>query len=201
MRIPTLAIASFLASACFQPSDGTTPVRCDAQNTCPDGQVCQAGLCTADIDLGQAVADMAAVASVGCANAAKSQKLTDRVFACAGGFGVGEARKLCAGGWAICQDMLDLSQSACEALRPFFIADVPAYRPSVQVFCGATTLYQRMFGGCGSVPPFNGLVLDTSCTKFRIFAVDKSEGYDFSSGHSLDKAISTDSAKGVLCCR
>ena len=202
MHTRTLAIAVCLLAACFQPSDGTTPIRCDAQNSCPEGQSCQAGLCAAVMDLGDTTADMAAVASVGCANPANGQKLTDRVWACPGAFGLGQARSLCSSGWAICTDLADLTPAVCESLSPFFIADVPAYRPgTMPPLCATTTIYQRLFAGCGSMPPFKGLKFDTTCTKFRFFALDMSDGYNFSAGHSLDKAISTDPAQGVMCCR
>ena len=202
MHTRTLAIAVCLLAACFRPSDGTTPIRCDSQNPCPDGQSCQAGLCAAAMDLGAAGSDMAATASVGCANAASGQKLTDRVWACPGAFGMGEARNLCAVGWAVCKDLLDLAPAACEAGPNFFIADVPAYRPGTNpIVCATTTIYQRFLGGCGAVPPFSGVTFDSTCTKFRNFAVDQYGGYDFRQGHSIDKAISTSPQNGVLCCQ
>lgn len=202
MHTRKLAIAVCLLAACFRPADGTVPIRCDGENGCPASQICLSGICVDAGDASSAGADMTAIASIGCANPAKGQKLTGRVWACPGSFGLGQARSLCANGWTICTDLLDLQPAACEALSPFFIADVPAYQPNLNPpICATTTIYWRLFAGCGSIPPFKGLKFDTQCTKFRIFALDKSDGYDFSQGHSLDKAISTDPALGVLCCR
>ena len=92
MTYRPLASVCFLLAACFQ-SPGSIPIRCDLDNPCPEGQMCsQAGLCVALLPMDLATQPDQALASVGCANSATGQKLSDRVWGCAGAFAVGGAR-------------------------------------------------------------------------------------------------------------
>ena len=195
-----LASVVFFLAACFQ-SPGSIPIRCDLDNPCPEGQMCsQAGLCVALLPMDLATQPDQALASVGCANSATGQKLSDRVWACAGAFAVGGARALCSQGWAVCKDPGDLDPNYCaDSVPSFFIADVPAYRPMTTLLCGTTTIYQRWFAGCGTINTASRL--DNTCTAFLKFAIDAGSGFNFSAGHSIDKAANTNPLVGVLCCK
>lgn len=200
MHCRTLAIVFSLGIGCFTPSDGSIPIRCDEANPCPSDRACVGGLCAAPLDLAVA-ADLATVASVGCASSTNAQKLSDRMWACPGAFNMGGARSLCAQGWSVCKDIADVNPMFCEkSVHPFFIADVPAYRPGTNpLICAQTTIYQRMFGGCGDV---SSVAFSSTCTAFPTFAVDQFGGYDFRQGaHTIDAAVNTSPASGVLCCR
>ena len=199
----SLASALCFLAACFQ-SPGSIPIRCDLDNPCPDGQQCSAaGLCAASSPADLATQPDQALASVGCANSSTGQKLSDRVWGCAGAFAVGGARALCSQGWAVCKDFGDLTATQCENTVSFYIADAPAYRVGTNpLICGATTIYQKWFGGCGAIPPFMGTIFDATCSPFRHWVVDPgSNGYSFAAGHSIDKAANTNPLTGVLCCR
>ena len=195
-----LASVLFLLAACFQ-SPGSIPIRCDTDNPCPVGQMCsEAGLCVALLPMDLATPPDQALASVGCANSATGQKLSDRVWGCAGAFAVGGARALCSPGWAVCKDPGDLDPIYCaDSVPSFFIGDLAAYRPLTTLLCGTTSTLQRLFGGCGISP--NASRFDNICTRFLKFAVDKGGGYDFSAGHSIEQAANTNPLVGVLCCK
>lgn len=200
MTYRSLASVCVLLAACFQ-SPGSIPIRCDLDNPCPEGQICgQAGLCVASLPMDLATQPDQALASVGCANSATGQKLSDRVWGCAGAFAVGGARALCSQGWAVCMNPGDLEPNACaDSVPSFFIGDAPAYRPMTTSFCGTTTIYTRWFGGCG-----NSLIasrLETACNSFLKFVPDKGGGFDFSAGHSIDKTANSNPLVGVLCCK
>jgi len=196
----SLAGACLLFVACFRVDSASIPVRCDADNPCPDGLRCgEAGICISASPQDMATPADQALASVGCVTG--GQKLSDRVWACPGTFGMGAARSLCTQGWSVCNDTADLDPTYCASISSFFIGDLPAYRPGTNpLVCGTTTVGQRLFGGCGS-PPFPCVTLTSTCTNFRNFALDQNGGFNFNAGHSLDKAINTNPAAGVLCCR
>ena len=161
----------------------------------------QAGLCVALLPMDLATQPDQALASVGCANSATGQKLSDRVWACAGAFAVGGARALCSQGWAVCKDPGDLNPNYCaDSVPSFFIADFPAYRPMFTLLCGvATGVYIRWMAGCGNAVWSDRF--ENTCTAFLKFVPDKSGGYDFSAGHSIDKSANTNPLAGVLCCK
>lgn len=199
MHSRTLALVALLA-ACFQPADGKVPIRCDADNPCPDGQVCTAGLCAVEAPPDLAITDMATIASVGCA-ASNGVKIGDQMWGCPGAFSIGQARSLCAKGWAVCTSLTSVDKTSCYARTAVFVADVPAYYPIPlgPIMCSTTTTPDRQFAACGT----NGTAEypSSSCSGFARFAVHGIAGFDFSNGHSLDKAIGNTASNGVLCCR
>ena len=198
-RLPLLSV-SLLLLACFSsPPTGSIPVRCSDNDPCPEGWVCRESLC---VQPGPAAQDMTAppdlsIPAVGCASGGGS-KLSDRVYACPGAFGIGEARALCSTGWQFCTDGSSVPLTDCQALSTFFVADVPAHLTPVYM-CGPTTIYQRALMGCGTC----GLCVDSGtyqCSGFRFFVRNK-QGYDMDGGSSLDKTINNDSRNGILCCK
>lgn len=197
MHSRTLALVAILFAACFQSADGRVPIRCDADNPCPDGQVCRIGLCAFEEAPDLAISDMATVASVGCA-ASNGVKIGNLIWGCPGVFGLGQARSLCAKGWTVCKSLSAADRTACEAQISLFIADIPAHRPSTALVCSPTTIYQRLFAACASTM---SLGMTEACGGFYRFAIDQTAGFDFSNGHSLDKAIGNTPTNGVLCCQ
>lgn len=197
MHTRTLAIVAFLQTACFQPSDGSVPIRCDSENTCPAGQVCLAGICGGQATPDLAVADLSPIASVGCAGT-NGVKIADKMWGCPGAFGMGQARSLCARGWTACTSLSDTDRPSCHSQIPLFVADIPAFRPGTSpVVCAPTATDQRLLAACASTLHVE---YASGCNGFYRFAIDKYAGFDFSNGHSLDKAISNNPANGVLCC-
>lgn len=201
MNRRSLASACLLFVACFRVDSASIPVRCDADNPCPDGLRCgEVGICISAAPQDMATPADQALASVGCVTG--GQKLSDRVWACPGTFGIGAARSLCTQGWSVCKDTADLDPNYCASIASFFIGDLPAYKLADKPLdCASTTIYQRLFGGCGQCNSFPCATIPSSCTKFQNLAVDQSGGFDFGMGHSLDKAINKNPAAGVLCCR
>lgn len=199
---PPLCIALALFSACFSsPPTGSIPVRCGEGDPCPDGWVCRDSLCALS---GIASQDMSAPAdlsipAVGCASGGGS-KLSERVYACPGAFGLGEARPLCSIGWQVCKDASLVPLSDCQLLAGFYVADVPAHlNPAFT--CGATTIFDRALMGCGSC---TGICYDSGvyqCGGFRVFIRNKQGSFNMDAGHSIDKTINNDSRYGILCCK
>lgn len=199
----TLAIAASLLAGCFQPADTRVPIRCDADNPCPAQQTCIAGLCSfAQLQDLSASSDMTgpdmAISSVGCASGGGT-KIGTQMWACPGAFSMGQARSLCATGWSVCTRLASADMPACDSQSGVFIADVPAYQVNINpITCSTTTIYTRFFGACAST---NIVQYPNECGGFFRFATDRNAGFDFSNGHSIDKAIGNTASNGVVCCR
>jgi hypothetical protein len=197
---PPLLIALALLSACFSsPPTGSIPVRCGEGDPCPDGWVCRESLCVLP---GAAPQDMSApgdlsISAVGCASGG-GFKLSDRVYACPGAFGVGEARGLCSAGWQFCKDGLTVPLAECRMLNGFFLADVPAHLNPAFV-CASTTIFDPALMGCGTAN-FYADTPGPTCAGFRQYA--KTIG---PIGHyipqSLQNTQNIDGRHGVLCCK
>lgn len=200
---PSLYIALALFSACFSSQPiGSIPIRCGEGDPCPEGWVCRDSLCAQS---GTAPQDMSAPAdlsipAVGCASGGGS-KLSDRVYACPGSFGVGEARGLCSIGWQFCKDASPVPLDDCRLLSGFYVADVPAHL-NPNFICASTTIFDRALMGCGNCS--GGFCYDagfTPCGGFRLYVRNKQGSFNMDNGHSLDKTINNDTGNGVLCCR
>ena len=200
-RLPLLSV-SLLLLACFSsPPTGSIPVRCSDSDPCPEGWVCRESLC---VQPGPAAQDMTAspdlsIPAVGCASGGGS-KLSDRVYACPGAFGIGEARALCSTGWQTCKDAGLVPLTDCQTLAGFYVADVPAHlNPGFT--CGGTTIYERLLMGCGGCV---AICCDTGvyqCGGFRICIRNKQGSFNMDAGSSLDKTTNSDPKNGVLCCK
>ena len=198
----TLFVLALSLVACFsRPSDGEIPVRCDADNPCPQGSTCVAGLCSGTgpgADLG--------VPGWGCASGPSSGQLLTTppaapVYACPGAFAQGQARTLCSTGWQVCTTRDPIPPATCTGFKPgFMIADAPAAF-STMYRCQLTSLDERLFMGCGDCTIEPCYQRTENCNGFQTAARDGKAGFDFSKGHNLDKAINTNPQNGVLCCK
>lgn len=207
MRMMALLCAPLLG--CFSPDYGAIPIKCDADNPCPQGMVCGQGVCqsvpTSDAGGADAAADMSKAPTAGCASG-NGAALAGNVSACPGAFSAGQARALCASGWHVCTAATGINLSACGALSGFFVADVPGYRLSDASIngCGGTINQDRLFFGCGKAQPYVFSAF-MACSGFGSFVRWLRDGtsnqyWDLSAGYNLDQAVNHIAADGVLCC-
>ncbi len=206
MRVLILPSALFLG--CFSPDYSAIPIKCDADNPCPQGQSCGQGVCLSGAPTdGGTSADAASDLSIptnGCADG-KGKSTGTKVYACPGTFGMGQARSLCSFGWHVCSDVTNVNIPNCQTLSGFFVSEVLGSRLSPQVpTCGPTSVLNRLLFGCGMSTSYtanNG----TGCAGFKDFIEWKVDGsttpfWDLSAGNGLDKAVNHVATDGVLCC-
>jgi hypothetical protein len=194
---------------CFSPDYSAIPIKCDADNPCPQGQSCGQGVCQAanTVD-GATLSDAASdlnVPSNGCANGTGTAT-GNKAYACPGAFSSGQARSLCSFGWHVCNDATSINAVTCNALPGFFVAEVLGSRlnPPQNPSCSPTSVLNRLLFGCGFSASYTAYYA-AGCSGFNRFIEWKTDGstnqyWDLSAGHSIDKAINHVATDGVLCC-
>ncbi len=212
MRIALFSSFVLALSACFHPDLSQVTLTCEAGSTpCPDGLVCQAGVCTdpnrnlpdAAADLVVSPADLA-MPVLGCARGAGFP--VGDAYACTGPFKSGQALGLCAAGFVPCTAAPKPDLSACNKLQGFFVANVVG-RYNVAgdltgVKCTGNDFYRVVYG-CGN--PIQGRTAATSCGSFwqLIDCQDTSANFRCPVGPfpDISQLSNPFPLDGVLCCR
>lgn len=205
-----LSLLLFALSACFHPDLSGVTLTCEPGEACPEGRVCQAGVCVVAGALPDAAADLfssppdLAPAAPGCANG-MGFPVGDG-FACTGPIRAGQAFALCAKGWAPCTSAPKPDLSACTKLQGFFIANVvgryPVAGDLTGLKCSGNDFYRVLFG-CGNA--LQGRTAATSCGSFWqiIDCQDTSASFRCPVGPFPDVSQVSNPfpLDGVLCCQ
>jgi hypothetical protein len=201
---------------CFDP--GIAPLRCsEAQPACPDGLICQGGMCQAadSVDAG-AMTDLSSVDlrigdmnQSGCASGAGFPIGTMGCWACAGSFSPAKtASSLCASGYSLPTNAAKISDADCTKISGgFFMASV--YGASSRNFadpnlsqCGSFTggLLEPGFFGCGTAQQSGTLNPSAACNGFRQHLQCFTLNGLSCPRSDINQSTNTTATNGVICC-
>ena len=125
MRSRTLVF--LFVAGCFSEPEAPK-LKCDDQNPCGSGYVCESMACVpVDMASPQGAEDLSSDlgAVSGCRSGGGSA--LGGAWACSGTCAAGQCADLCAVGWSVCKRSDSIDQAAADKLGGFFVADVPGY--------------------------------------------------------------------------
>ena len=201
---------------CFDP--GVAPLRCsEAQPACPDGLICQGGMCqAADSADASAIVDMSSVDirvsdmnQSGCASGAGFPIGAMGCWACAGTFSPAKtASSLCASGYSLPTNATKIPDADCiKVSGGFFMSSV--FGASSRNFadpsfsqCGVWTggLVEPGYFGCGTAPQSGTLNPSAVCNGFRQHLQCNSILGLLCPQTSINQNTNTTATNGVICC-
>ena len=213
MRFFSLFLLLSVLEGCFAPGVKSAMFKCaDSEaGSCPDNQVCFAGLCYYLGDVPAASAgDQATSAPTdqaepsGCASGRGTPLGSG--YACPGSFNPGQVAAQCAAGYAPCTTAAGLNLTACANLEGFYLAAVVGRYATAGdlsgLQCSGTDYYRAVFG-CGN--PVKAKPAATACSSFTRLIDCRDINADFRCPpppfEGIENMTNPYPLDGVLCCK
>lgn len=214
MLLPVAAMALF---SCYSPNLSGVQFSCTGDgkpDDCPSGYACIQSICRL---VGEPPGGtLAPGKAAGCASMSGYDVAKDGntvpVFACPGAFSgttSSNATTLCASGYSICQNTIDIDLAKCNAagMPGFYIGDKLGEHNSTMAACGTqNNLIEDYWVGCGNPSNIRLVSIPQTCNGFLAGRdCDNGTGSEFNCNGDnqtpIEDIVSTNPLHGVLCCK